>query len=257
MPANRKNSAAAFTITELVVVIGITVLLASLVLGAVRNLQMSTRRAKCASNLRQMAVAAIAYAEDNKGEFPWATRYNVPGYEKWCWDFMTPAGGKPEPGAMWNGYGLNSILQCPSYLNGRANWDDDPFTGYNYNAAYIGKAETSFDSNSWTRPTRMSHIKNPSATALFGDGHYKGGANKFMRAPQYEPDYDGAGTGIRQSGTQGFRHAGKTNVAFADGHVEALANSYDGSGKPGFVSVSFDRVNCGFISEDNRLYDLN
>ena len=244
----------AFTIIELMVVVGIVIILATLVTGAARRLQASTRQTKCASNLRQMVTVAIAYADEHKGEFPWALRRES-GYDSWCWDFVVPSGGKPEPGVMWNGCGLNQIMQCPSYLQGRANWENNPFTGYNYNTSFIGKAHG--DPGDRERPARLSHIKNPGQTALFGDGHYNGGANKFMRAPKFDRYFDDSGSNLRKAGTQGFRHSGKTNIAFADGHVEALEKSYDIAGNSAFVSISTEGVKCGFISEDNRLYDLN
>jgi prepilin-type N-terminal cleavage/methylation domain len=247
-----KNSLRGFTLVELLVVLGIIILLATLVSKGARAVQESSRRAKCASNLRQMAIAALSYADDHKGEFPWASR-KMSGYTSFCWDFVTPKGEAPQPGVMWDGYGLNSVLQCPSYLKGNANWTGDPFTGYNYNSSFIGKVEG--DPAFRKTPARLSQIKDPSRTVIFGDGHWSGGANKFMRSPQVdEMGCDFSGDSLRKSGTQGFRHNGKTNVAFVDGHVEPLAKCYEISGKEGAVSSS--QFVCGFISADNTLYDL-
>jgi prepilin-type processing-associated H-X9-DG protein len=53
------------------------------------------------------------------------------------------------------------------------------------------------------------------------------------------------------AGTQGYRHRGKTNIAFCDGHVEEISEVYNASGVEGFVSSR-----CGFISPDNSLYSL-
>lgn len=217
--------------------------------GAVGKVREAAHRAKCASNLRGMVMAATAYAEDHKGQFPWASR-KVKGYKSWCWDFVTPSGSKPEPGAMWSGYGLNSVMQCPSFVDGRANWEDDPYTGYNYNASFIGKVEG--DPARRKVPATLAQIKNPAQTAMFGDGQYGGGANKFMRAPKADRYSDFSGKYIREAGTQGFRHGGKTNVAFADGHVEALSQPYQYGGNEGFTAPY-----CGFISSDNSLYSLD
>jgi prepilin-type processing-associated H-X9-DG protein len=52
-------------------------------------------------------------------------------------------------------------------------------------------------------------------------------------------------------GTQGFRHRGKTHVAFADGRATGWADRYTetaGYGDPA--------DGCGFLSPDNSLYDL-
>ena len=241
-----------FTLVEMMIVVGITLLLATLTLSAARSIHESSRSAKCASHLRQMITAALAYADDNKGQFPWASR-KMSGYSSYCWDFIVPQGGTPQPGAMWDGYGISSVLQCPSYINGNANWASDPFTGYNYNASFVGKVEG--DPATRQTPIRLAQIKDPSRTAVFGDGHWEGGANKFMRSPKSTRANDFSGNGLREAGTQGFRHRGKTNVAFADGHVEALAKYYTLAGKEG--AVSSNQVICGFISIGNELYDLD
>ena len=140
------------------------------------------------------------------------------------------------------------VLQCPSFVGGAANWQGDPFTGYNYNCSYVGKVEG--DPGARAAPALLSQVEDPARTALFGDGQYAGGANKFMRAPVREKAFDGSGTGVREAGTQGFRHRGRTNVAFCDGHVETLAKPYR-RGDEGFVSAG-----CGFLSPDNSLYSL-
>jgi len=57
----------AFTLVELLVVIAVISLLAALLLPALSNAQEKGRRAACLSNLRQVALAARVYMEDNDG----------------------------------------------------------------------------------------------------------------------------------------------------------------------------------------------
>jgi len=244
-----RKSRAAFTLVELLVVLAVLGIVAALGVAGAEAARESGRTARCASNLRQLAQAALLYAESHGGEFPWGMRFEN-GHMQ-CWDFVTSADGKPAPGAIWDGLADRSalgVLQCPSCLGANANWEGDPFTGYNYNCSYIGKVEG--DSGARERPARLSQIADPSRTALFGDGQFEGGANKFMRAPVRDRAFDGSGDGTRRAGTQGFRHRGRTNVAFADGHVESLAPPYrkgaEGETAPG----------CGFLSPDNSLYSL-
>lgn len=237
-----------FTLIEMLVVVAIASVLMTFTVSAVGNARAAAQRSKCASNLRGMVMAATAYAEDHKGQFPWASR-KMKGYKSWCWDFVIPSGGEPRPGTMWDGYGLTSVLQCPSFAGGNANWDGDPYTGYNYNASFIGKVEG--DPATRQAPAMLSQIEDPARTAMFGDGQYGSGANKFMRSPKADRSSDFSGKYIRESGTQGFRHGGKTNVAFADGHVEALSKPYKLGGAEGFTAPG-----CGFISADNSLYSL-
>ena len=61
---------AGFTLTELLVVIGIIVLLISVLLPALSGARESANRAKCASNLRQIGLAFVGYATANDGAFP-------------------------------------------------------------------------------------------------------------------------------------------------------------------------------------------
>jgi prepilin-type processing-associated H-X9-DG protein len=97
---------------------------------------------------------------------------------------------------------------------------------------------------------RMKQIESPSKTAIFGDGQYKGGANKFMRAPFDSPG-DESFNG-RTAGTQGFRHLGTTNVAFCDGHAESLAERFTETDD--FNGASNIGEGTGFLSPDNSMY---
>ena len=244
----------AFTLVELLVVIGIIALLTGLLLPALSAARQSARSVACLSNLRQLATAAHGYAARNGGAFP-AAQYGVsePGrFITYGWDFtstrdLTTGALSVEPGLLWAGDSSAKVQQCPSF-DGRSNTAADPFTGYNYNTSYVGHGQ----GETIEAPARVAQVRSPSRCALFGDGEWGNGANKYMRSP-----FPSAGdaTGIaRYAGTQGFRHRGRTNVAFCDGHAESIAQRFMNTLASDVASIA---PRTGFLSADNSLYCLD
>lgn len=236
-----------FTLLELLVVIGIVSLLIGLMLPALSQAGQEGERSVCASNLRQMAIAALAYASSSEGRFPLAWELNRSEGVLYVWD-ITMRGDIPEPGLLWSGSGDIKVHQCPSFT-GKAN-TDAPYTGYNYNASYLGGYRCVKDGFvvQEKKSASLDQIQNPSQCALFGDGEYGGGANKYMRSPELGAlDTD---ISANSAGTQCLRHGGKTNVAFCDGHVEVLNVVYTKNGK-----ALTGEGETGYLSPDNSLYD--
>lgn len=242
-------SKSGFSLVELLVVIGVIGFLIAILLPTLHKAREASRTTQCLSNLRQMAVAAAAYVSENDGRFPIAYFHANEGsrFITYAWDLTTieENGRVVEvvPGLLWARKGAKKIQQCPSF-DGGANWLVDPYTGYNYNTSYIGHGQY----ESVVVPARVTQIRSPARVALFGDGQWVGGANKFMRAPF--PSAGDEGFVGRWAGTQGFRHRKQTNVSFVDGHAETLRERFTDNAD-GAANVA---AGTGFLSRDNTLY---
>jgi prepilin-type N-terminal cleavage/methylation domain-containing protein/prepilin-type processing-associated H-X9-DG protein len=245
-----------FTLLELLIVVAIIGVLAAMLVPAAWTGLEYANSVACRNNLRQMTIAMQDYLRANDGIFPTAYRVEMGDgvFKSVAWDFTTikdwNQGGKEsvEVGLLWKGFLAkpSAVHQCPSF-RGAHNWYDDPFTGYNYNTDYLGSP---------ARPASRSEVRNPARCAMFGDAGYVSGANKFMRAPFPPPPEfdDGLSPAGRAAGTQAFRHLGRANIAFVDGHVESVETPYTRTDPAAAGKIAPD---TGFLSSDNRMYSLD
>src|SRR5437763_5190829 len=66
----KQKPACGFTLIELLVVIAIIAILAAMLLPALSKAKESGRRANCISNLHQMGIGLLMYADDSGGVIP-------------------------------------------------------------------------------------------------------------------------------------------------------------------------------------------
>jgi prepilin-type N-terminal cleavage/methylation domain-containing protein/prepilin-type processing-associated H-X9-DG protein len=250
----------AFTLVELLVVIVIISVLMAIMLPSMSAARQQGKQTYCLNNLRQMIMAVQAYTQIYDDYYPTAHFIQQTDSRtcEHCWDFSTiteTVGNKVKvvPGLLWQGQTIEKVQQCPSF-KGSSNTQYDPYTGYNYNTSYIGHGE----GETIETPARISQVGRPSECALFGDGQWSGGANKFMRAPKkWAGDTDNS---LKAAGTQGYRHREKTNVAWCDGHTTSPKEYYTETAQSEKKKIERYNKNAedkiGFLSPDNSAYDL-
>jgi prepilin-type N-terminal cleavage/methylation domain-containing protein len=106
----------AFTLVELLVVISIIALLLSILTPSLRKAKSHAERAVCMSNLKQMAIAQILYAEDNCKKF--GDRGSASGQSTYAIQkYLAPSGATPNPTQImrdgryiWDGYLPDFVL---------------------------------------------------------------------------------------------------------------------------------------------------
>jgi prepilin-type N-terminal cleavage/methylation domain-containing protein/prepilin-type processing-associated H-X9-DG protein len=96
MKKNDPHRNSAFTLIELLVVIAIIAILASLLLPSLGIAKEAAKKAKCTSNLRQIGIATMMYASDNRGHMPLSNMFHDDPDKLWIRQILPYVGGSDE-----------------------------------------------------------------------------------------------------------------------------------------------------------------
>jgi len=207
----------AFTLTEILVVLGILVILAAIAFPLAKRTIDSGNQTKCISNLRQISVASASYSADNAGQWP----RNSTGKSVYITDIIPYFGQIPHTKT-------GNFKQSPLFCPATTPQSDRRDGTYNFSGFYVlpyknpitqetGSYALSYAQNTYAQestiiPRRIS-VENPSKMMLYMDysDHYLVSLGGVKAANRRE--------------TLMNRHAGKVNVAYVDGSLGSI--SYD------------------------------
>jgi prepilin-type processing-associated H-X9-DG protein len=263
--------ATAFTLVELLVVIGIIALLVAMLLPALNKAREQARTVACASNMRQVYIAAEMYAAQNKGYMlpaqaglkptPLGNGTN-PLYNWWGLETMGRAMGVNYRGndgtqadelASWNEAlpRIFKFLDCPSFDKEVASTTlGGPGGGFQWVADYayntnLGDVRAHASASQMkARPCIIQKSKIPSTVLMLIDSRLLIGGNEDRFSSTGDITRIGQANPINDRAAAGTPHGGKTNMLFCDGSVR-LQNIYS-------PNILLDNASPGFISPGNN-----
>lgn len=249
----------AFTLVELLVVIGIISVLISILLPALNKAREQANSIKCASNERQLFLDCMMYVQDNRGQFFYPPSGGVAGVylgagtqayplglylqNQGIIDFADDPGFQGQPGTFlpYLAGGSRStdarmqIFNCPTDLAaGTARQVNTATTIGTRNFSYTFNGCVNFNpttgdyvhlinnGNHWPA-MKWARVVSPANKIIIWEEQYPNGLCCWMTSRCYS-NAKLTGPGPLDSGNEapGTRHNGYANYCFGDGHVVAL-----------------------------------
>ena len=256
-----------FTLIELLVVISITALLLGLLMPALSLARSQARTALCRSQVRQLVLANLGYANENEGRFVPAASDLRTNSRRWHGTRLYKTEPfDPNGGPLKSYLGGDALRECPAFRRyfRSDNWDDSyekGCGGYGYNKTYVGSRHwdqryVGMPEEACQETSSLAELKRPAQTLMFSDTAMAK-AERLIENSFAEPPvaywtghpYETSTPSIH------FRHHKESCIGWSDGHVSQLPmGTPEGENVYGLVSADYKLG--WFWPKDNSLFDL-